>query len=247
MWKGSVDCLHGLLAVLPEIPQHQTHGGRSPALLQKQILLTLCNPQCLQSVADRFDITKLSEYHISSRICKAIACKLFNQFTDQKFPCAQPAWEAMDKSHANCGCLRRKYRCPKDFWTLKEWKGFRIQKSGYGLVMWLILFGKGFDRFKIWIWTCSKDHTLCYQESTNNKRLCGIRLLFRTSQSWQDYFLWNSRSLTSNQNSSNKETTTHDWAFSTRVLSIWTACKLWICSLRWLIWVFRTKPDKCMQ
>ena len=30
MSRGTVDFLHGLLAVLPEIPQHQTRGGRPP-------------------------------------------------------------------------------------------------------------------------------------------------------------------------------------------------------------------------
>ena len=97
MSRGTVDFLHGLLAVLPEIPQHQTRGGRPPVPLQK-ILLTLWvlgNPECLRSVADRFDVTRSSAYRIYRRICKVIARNVSNQFI--KFPYGQHAREVMDK------------------------------------------------------------------------------------------------------------------------------------------------------
>ena len=57
-------------------------------LKQKQILITiwiLGNPECLRSVADRFNITKSILFRVYRRICGAIANNLSGQFTKHLF------------------------------------------------------------------------------------------------------------------------------------------------------------------
>ena len=52
-------------------------------LKQKQILITiwiLGNPECLRSVADRFNITKSILFRVYGRICGAIANNLSGQY-----------------------------------------------------------------------------------------------------------------------------------------------------------------------
>ena len=52
-------------------------------LKQKQVLITiwiLGNPECLRSVADRFNITKSILFRVYRRICGAIANKLSGQY-----------------------------------------------------------------------------------------------------------------------------------------------------------------------
>ena len=58
MSRGSVSFLEGLLAVFPELPQMQSHGGRAPVDLRKQILITLWilgNPECLRGCVQNED------------------------------------------------------------------------------------------------------------------------------------------------------------------------------------------------
>ena len=57
-------------------------------LKQKQVLITiwiLGNPECLRSVADRFNITKSILFRVYRRICGAIANNLSGQFTKHLF------------------------------------------------------------------------------------------------------------------------------------------------------------------
>ena len=57
-------------------------------LKQKQVLITiwiLGNPECLRSVADRFNITKSILFRVYRRICGAIANNLSGQYTKHLF------------------------------------------------------------------------------------------------------------------------------------------------------------------
>ena len=60
--------------------------------LEKQVLITmwiLGNPECPRSVADRFNVTKSSAFHVYRRICEAICNNLSGQ--PIKFPSGQRA------------------------------------------------------------------------------------------------------------------------------------------------------------
>ena len=51
--------------------------------LQMQVLITiwiLGNPECLRSVADRFNITKSSAFRVYRKICEAITNNLSGQY-----------------------------------------------------------------------------------------------------------------------------------------------------------------------
>ena len=72
MSRTTVSCLERLLATCLGLPHGQRNGGRSTIDLQKQVLITiwiLRNPECLRSVADRFNITKSSFLRVYRRIC----------------------------------------------------------------------------------------------------------------------------------------------------------------------------------
>ena len=60
-----------------------TKGGRPPVDLMTQLLVTLWilgNPECLRSVADRFDICKATAFRVYRRVCKAIVQHLVAVF-----------------------------------------------------------------------------------------------------------------------------------------------------------------------
>jgi len=86
-----------LLAVHDDLPQYNDHGGRPPVELRKQILLSLWvlgNPECLRSVADRFDVCRATAYRVYRRVCIAIVTHLTDEFI--KFPTGQKVQEVMD-------------------------------------------------------------------------------------------------------------------------------------------------------
>ena len=98
MSRTAVSLLEELLATCPNVPCEQTHGGRPPIDLRKQILITLWvlgNPECLRSIADRFDVTRSSTFRTYRRICKAISNNLAERFI--KFPSSQRAVELMQR------------------------------------------------------------------------------------------------------------------------------------------------------
>ena len=79
--------IEGILAVRAAIPQFNDHGGRPQVQLRKQILLTLWiigNPECLRSVADRFDVCAATAYREYRRVCKAIVQHVI---ADYNFSC----------------------------------------------------------------------------------------------------------------------------------------------------------------
>ena len=83
MSRTTVSCLGRLLATCLSLPHGQRSGGRSATDLQKQVLITiriLGNPECLRSVAARFNITKLILFRVYRRICGAIANNLSGQY-----------------------------------------------------------------------------------------------------------------------------------------------------------------------
>ena len=83
MSRTTVSCKERLLATCLGLPHGQRSGGRSATDLQKQVLITiriLGNPECLRSVAARFNITKLILFRIYRRICGAIANNLSGQY-----------------------------------------------------------------------------------------------------------------------------------------------------------------------
>ena len=97
MSRHTVSVLEHLLSVHNDIPQFADHGGRPPVVLRKQILLTLWvfgDPECLRSVADRFDVCRASAYRVYRRVCKAIVRHLMNEFI--KFPTGQKAQAVME-------------------------------------------------------------------------------------------------------------------------------------------------------
>lgn len=74
------------------MPHDQRNEGRTTIDLQKQLLITvwiLGNPECLRSVADRFNVTKSSAFRVYRRVCGAIANNLSGQLI--KFPSGQRA------------------------------------------------------------------------------------------------------------------------------------------------------------
>ena len=88
MSRTTVNCLERLLATCPGLPHGQRNGGRSTIDLQKQVLITiwvLRNPECLLSVADRFNVTKSSFLRVYRRICWAIANNLSGQYMKYLF------------------------------------------------------------------------------------------------------------------------------------------------------------------
>ena len=92
MSRTTVSCLERLLAACPDLPHEQRYGGRPVIDLEKQVLITmwiLGNPECLRSVADRFNVTKSSAFRVYRRICEAIANNLSGQLI--KFPSGQRA------------------------------------------------------------------------------------------------------------------------------------------------------------
>ena len=83
MSRTTVSCLERLLATCLGLPHGQRNGGRPTIDLQKQVLITIWifgDPECLQSVADRFNITKSSLFRVYRRICGAIANNLSGQY-----------------------------------------------------------------------------------------------------------------------------------------------------------------------
>ena len=77
--RTTVSRLEHLLLTCPGLPHGQRNGGRHTIDLQKQVLITiwiLGNPECLRSVADRFNITKSILFRVYRRICGAIANNL---------------------------------------------------------------------------------------------------------------------------------------------------------------------------
>ena len=87
MSRTTVSCLECLLATCLGLPHGQRNGGRPTIDLQKQVLITIWihdNPECLRSVADRFNITKSSAFRVYRRICGAITNNLAGQY--MKYP-----------------------------------------------------------------------------------------------------------------------------------------------------------------
>ena len=83
MSQHTVTVLEHLLSVHNDIPHYTGHRGRPPVELRKQILLTLWilgNPECLRSVADRFDVCRATVYRVYRRVCKAIVRHLMDEF-----------------------------------------------------------------------------------------------------------------------------------------------------------------------
>ena len=83
MSRTTVSCMERLLATCLGLPHGQRSGGRSATDLQKQVLITIRiigNPECLRSVAARFNITKLILFRVYRRICGAIANNLSGQY-----------------------------------------------------------------------------------------------------------------------------------------------------------------------
>ena len=100
MSRHTVTVLELLLAVHNDIPHNTGHRGRPPVELRKQILLSLWilgNPECLRSVADRFDVCRATAYRVYRRVCKAIVRHLMDEFitipTGQKAQAVMGAFE----------------------------------------------------------------------------------------------------------------------------------------------------------
>ena len=78
-----VSCLERLSATFLGLPHGKRNGGRPANDLQNQVLILiwiLGNPECLRSVADRFNITKSILFRVYGRICGAIANNLSGQY-----------------------------------------------------------------------------------------------------------------------------------------------------------------------
>ena len=113
-------------------------------LKQKQVLITiwiLGNPECLRSVADRFNITKSILFRVYRRICGAIANNLSGQY--MKYILVWN-WAPLGKM-INFGSFAQRN-------ALDQWSVFRSRRS---VIRW-ILFQSGFDRSLIWKWICSQ-------------------------------------------------------------------------------------------
>ena len=102
--RSTVAFLESLLAVLPDLPRYQQHGGRAPIDLRKQLLITLWvlgNQESTGSISDRFDVTRSSVYRVYRRVCKAIVNYLADRFI--KFPTGEELRNTMDKFEAKQG------------------------------------------------------------------------------------------------------------------------------------------------
>ena len=109
MSRHTVTVLEHLLSVHNDIPHYTGHRGRPPVELRKEILLTLWilgNPECLCSVADRFDVCRATAYRVYRRVCKAIVRYLMDEFitipTGQK---AQVVMEAFEEKRGFPGVM----------------------------------------------------------------------------------------------------------------------------------------------
>ena len=97
MSRHIVTVLEHLLAVHNDIPHNTGHRGRPPVELGKQLLLSLWilgNPECLRSVADRFDVCRATGYRVYRRVCKAIVRHLMDEFIT--IPTGQKAQAVME-------------------------------------------------------------------------------------------------------------------------------------------------------
>ena len=97
MSRHTVTVLQHLLSAHDDIPLFSDHGGRPPVELRRQILLTLWilgNPECLRSVADRFDVCRATAYRVYRRVCKAVVRHLMDEFI--KFATGQKSQEVME-------------------------------------------------------------------------------------------------------------------------------------------------------
>ena len=109
MSRHTVTVLEHLLSVHGDLPQYTGDRGRPPVELRKQILITLWilgNPECLRSVADRFDVCRATAYRVYRRVCKAIVRNLMDEFI--KFPTglkAQAVMEAFEEKKGFPGVL----------------------------------------------------------------------------------------------------------------------------------------------
>ena len=136
-----------LLATCLGLPHGQRSGGRSATDLQKQVLITiriLGNPECLRSVAARFNITKLILFRVYRRICGAIANNLSGQYMKNLLVWN---WAPLGKM-INIGSFAQR----NTVGSMIQWSVFRSRRS---VIRW-ILVQSGFDRSLIWKWICSK-------------------------------------------------------------------------------------------
>ena len=121
MSRTTVSCLERLLATCLGLPHGQRNGGRSTIDLQKQVLITiwiLRNPECLRSVADRFNITKSSAFRVYRKICGAITNNLAGQY--MKYPLVWN-WAPLGKM-INFGSFAQRN-------ALDQWSVFRSRRS----------------------------------------------------------------------------------------------------------------------
>ena len=115
MSRTTVSCLECLLAACPDLPREQRNGRRPVIDLQKQVLITmwiLGNPECLRSLADRFNVTKSSAFRVYRRIYEAIANNLSGQLI--KFPSGRrpiDVVQAFEEKRAFPGVLGAIDRC----------------------------------------------------------------------------------------------------------------------------------------
>ena len=152
MSRTTVSCLERLLATCLGLPHGQRNGGRSTIDLQKQVLITiwiLRNPECLRSVADRFNITKSSFLRVYRRICWAIANNLSGQH--MKY--------LLKLSIAGQNDKFRILRPKEHVGSMIQWSVFRSRTL---VIRWILVQSQiqsqiqsGFDRSLIWKWICS--------------------------------------------------------------------------------------------
>ena len=110
-------------------------------LKQKQVLITiwiLGNPECLRSVADRFNITKSILFRVYRRIWSDCQ-QSFRSIYEVPWN-----WTPLGKM-INFGSFAQRN-------ALDQWSVFRSRRS---VIRW-ILFQSGFDRSLIWKWICSQ-------------------------------------------------------------------------------------------
>ena len=110
-------------------------------LKQKQVLITiwiLGNPECLRSVADRFNITKSILFRVYRRIWSDCE-QSFRSIYEVPWN-----WTPLGKM-INFGSFAQRN-------ALDQWSVFRSRRS---VIRW-ILFQSGFDRSLIWKWICSQ-------------------------------------------------------------------------------------------
>ena len=110
-------------------------------LKQKQVLITiwiLGNPECLRSVADRFNITKSILFRVYRRIWSDCE-QSFRSIYEVPWN-----WTPLGKM-INFGSFAQRN-------ALDQWSVFRSRRS---VIRW-ILFQSEFDRSLIWKWICSQ-------------------------------------------------------------------------------------------